>query len=69
MQIWGVTMLGCYDCWPKRTPIGGLPCRIDVSVLPLVRPRVAEGAVPEAIAASCQAEMQAEVERLVSLRS
>ena len=40
-----------------------------MSVLPLVRPRVAEGAVPEAIAASCQAEMQAEVERLVSLRS
>jgi len=68
MQVWGVTMLGCYECWPKRASMGGLPCVIDISLLPLELPGVPADAAPEAVAGACQAKMQAEVDRLVALR-
>jgi len=64
MQIWGVVMLGCYDCWPKRAAMGGAACKIIVSLVPLVVPSVEAGSTPEEVASECQTKMQAEIERL-----
>jgi len=66
MRVAAVTMLGCYDCWPKRFIFGGYPCTIYLTAIDLFT------ASPEQEAATVADEarvlMQAELERLLALK-
>jgi len=66
MQVWGLTMLGNYECWPKKCSIGGYPCTVYLDIGPLLTP--SKGDDPAAVADACQKRMQETMDKLINLR-
>ena len=66
MQVWGLAMLGNYECWPKKCSVGGYPCTIYVDIAPLLTPE--PHADPADVAGACQKRMQEMMDKLVQLK-
>ena len=66
MPVYGLTMVGCPDVWPKAAAMGGLPGTVHVSLDRLVVPHENESAAE--LAERCQVAMQAVVDRLEAER-
>jgi 1-acyl-sn-glycerol-3-phosphate acyltransferase len=66
MQVWGLVMLGNYECWPKRCALGGYPCTIYLDINRLLTPEPDED--PAAVAGACQQRMQQTMESLIQMR-
>mmetsp|Transcript_23796 Transcript_23796/g.62259 ORF Transcript_23796/g.62259 Transcript_23796/m.62259 type:complete len:300 (-) Transcript_23796:130-1029(-) len=64
MPIWGLTMLGTYESWPKKAAIGGLPATIYVSLDHYYTP--VEGDDFKKVSEICQEKMQERLDALIA---
>lgn len=62
--VWGAALYGCTDCWPRNGKVGGFPARLGVSVDKLMTPTADQDAA--AVAASCQAAMQRQLDEFTA---
>jgi len=64
MPIWGLTMHGCFNCWPNDASIGGDPATITVALDYLMTPKADDSTTD--IAAACQEKMQARMDSILA---
>eukprot|EP00041_Stephanoeca_diplocostata_P028809 m.833455 g.833455 ORF g.833455 m.833455 type:complete len:279 (-) comp23442_c0_seq20:1985-2821(-) len=66
MPIWGLTMLGCHESWPKKSTMGGLPATITITLEHLYTPTGADDETPADVAQKCEDNMRKTVDKLIS---